>query len=183
MRQVLELFLNANNRFLERNLSLFLDQVNERAICGALSQHLNEAIHNSDFSNYYTDTEYNRNEGKVKTIINDEYEVVSINCDLIVHSRGNIINQDNLIALEMKKSTRTDYEKEKDRKRLIALTKESYDDVWSNDGTALPEHVCGYLLGIFYEIDLTNLIIYLEFYQRGRLFESKQICLRHNNEN
>jgi len=182
MSKLLELFLNANNKFLERDLSLFIDQVNERALCGALSQHLNEVISDSDFSNYYTDTEYNRNEGRVKTIINDEYEVVSINCDLIVHSRGTIINQDNLIALEMKKSTRPDHEKEKDRKRLIALTKESYDDVWSNDGTALPEHVCGYLLGIFYEIDLTELIIHLEFYQGGRIFKTKEINLRNNSK-
>lgn len=39
----------------------------------------------------------------VKTIYNDDLKVVSIVCDLIVHSRGEILEKDNLIALEMKK--------------------------------------------------------------------------------
>ncbi len=51
--------------------------------------------------------EYNRNRnGKVKTYLKTIFGpkdiVVKINCDLIVHSRGRIIHQDNLIAIEIK---------------------------------------------------------------------------------
>lgn len=51
-------------------------------------------------------------------------------------------------------------EKENDKARLVALTKDSYDGVWSFDGKTLPEHVCGYDLGIYYEIDSNNCLIY-----------------------
>ena len=93
--------------------------------------------------------------------------MVSIVCDLIVHSRGKIIENDNLIALEMKKAYRPMKEKEKDRARLVALTKESYDGVWSFDGRVLPEHVCGYKLGIYYEIDNKKNSLLIEYYVRG----------------
>ena len=37
---------------------------------------------------YYVDVEYNRNKGKIKTIIDDNENVININCYLIIHSRG-----------------------------------------------------------------------------------------------
>ena len=55
-------------------------------------------------------------------------------------------------------------EKENDKARLVALTKDSYDGVWSFDGKTLPEHVCGYDLGIYYEIDSKNCLVYIEYY-------------------
>jgi hypothetical protein len=93
-----------------------------------------KVLDNTDYSNYYVDVDYNRNNGKVKTIINENMQVKNINCDLIVHSRCENIHKDNLIAIEMKKSSRRKAEKDKDRNRLIALTKVSFDDVWSADG-------------------------------------------------
>ncbi len=50
--------------------------------------------------------------------------VIPITWDIIVQSRGEYINQDNLIAIEMKKSSNTKAEKDKDRERLIALTED-----------------------------------------------------------
>ena len=129
-------------------------------------------IQNSKYSQYYVDTEYNRNNGKVKTIYNDDLKVVSIVCDLIVHSRGKIVEKDNLIALEMKKAYRKVCEKERDKARLVALTKDSYDEVWSFDGKTLPEHVCGYELGIYYEIDRKRSSIYVEYYAKGKKLKS-----------
>ena len=117
-----------------------------------------------------------RNNGRVKTIYNDDLKVVTIICDLIVHSRGEIVEKDNLIALEMKKSYRPMKEKENDKARLVALTKDSYDGVWSFDGKTLPEHVCGYDLGIYYEIDSKNCLVYIEYYVKGkkvRTYEEK----------
>ena len=117
-----------------------------------------------------------RNNGRVKTIYNDDLKVVTIICDLIVHSWGEIIEKDNLIALEMKKSYWPMKEKENDKARLVALTKDSYNGVWSFDGKTLPEHVCGYDLGIYYEIDSKNCLVYIEYYVKGkkvRTYEEK----------
>lgn len=58
-------------------------------------------------------------------------------------------------------------EKLKDRLRLRALTKASYDGVWSADGIALPEHVCGYALGYFAELDARRRLFLLEEYRGG----------------
>ncbi|MGS2764806.1 hypothetical protein [Sinomicrobium sp. M5D2P9] len=110
-----------------------------------------------ELSEYYSDPEYNRKQnGEIKTILDHEMKEVKINCDVIIHSRGNNIGNDNLLALEMKKSNRPEYEKASDKIRLRALTKESYDDVWSNDGKTFPEYVCGYELGIYMELDIDN---------------------------
>lgn len=170
-----KIFEKANKNFLKRDKLLLETKVSERSLCGALMLELYEVIKNTQYNNYYVDVEYNRNvNGKVKTFrktISDlEMQVVTINCDLIIHSRGKLIN-DNLIALEMKKSTRAKKEKIKDKERLECLTKEPNKDVWSYDGQVHPEHVCGYKLGIYYEIDLKKQKIYIEYYKKGYCFK------------
>ncbi len=172
-------FENANKRFLDENAAYILSNVSERSLCSTLGQYLFLEIRDSNYSEYYVDTEYNRNKGQVKTIYNDDLKVVNIVCDLIVHSRGEIVERDNLIALEMKKAYRSIEEKENDRARLIALTKDSYDGVWSFDEKVLPEHVCGYDLGIYYEIDVKRKLICIEYYAKGKKFKtySKNIDL------
>jgi hypothetical protein len=103
-------------------------------------------------------------------------EAIPINCDIIIHSRGEIIYQDNLIALEMKKSVNRESEKNKDKNRLIALTKDKFDDVWSFDGTSFPEHVCRYGLGVYYEINAAARKVYLEYYMKGKLAYTKTLA-------
>ncbi|MDB4920044.1 hypothetical protein [Mucilaginibacter sp.] len=74
------------------------------------------------------DNEYNRKqEGQVKTIIDDNEVVVTITCDLLIHSRGEVIDHDNLLALEMKKSTAPEADKLSDKQRLCALTAIPYE--------------------------------------------------------
>ena len=90
-----------------------------------------------------------------------------------MHSRGKNIAQDNLIALEMKKSNASAEEKQSDKERLMALTRDTFDDVWSFDGTTLPEHVCRYIIGIYYEINFGKRTILLEYYKQGELFEKQ----------
>lgn len=75
----------------------------------------------------------------------------------------------------MKKHTRPKKDKDNDRLRLIALTKDSYDDIWSYDGTVLPEHVCRYKLGVYYEINYTKKTILLEYYFNGNFNKSEEI--------
>ncbi|MEE3808577.1 hypothetical protein V2H29_16700 [Lysinibacillus fusiformis] len=131
-------------------------------------KYLAKEISETNFSKYHVDVEYNRNEGgKLKTIKNDKEIVIPITCDIIVHSRGENTKQDNLIAIEMKKSTNKKTEKDKDRERLIALTKDSFDNLWSYDGKTLPKHVCRYLLGVYYEINLKARLVKIEYYMKG----------------
>ncbi|SDP38219.1 hypothetical protein SAMN05421677_11771 [Halobacillus aidingensis] len=125
------------------------------------------------YDSYIVDVEYNRNFGKkVKTIIDDEEQVMKITCDIILHSRGSNLEQDNLIAIEMKKSNRPQKEKNKDRYRLMLLTRDSFTgNAFSFDGTKLPDHVCRYKLGIFYEIDLKSRTVNVEYYKKGELLK------------
>lgn len=154
--------------FLGSEVENILNDVAERNLCGRLAIYMTDKLRENGITGYFADPEYNRKQnGQVKTILDNEMNVVTIQCDLIIHSRGQNIKQDNLIAIEMKKSNRPNAEKESDRKRLRALTKDSYDDIWSADGVALPEHVCGYILGIYMELDILSRTCLLEFYMRG----------------
>lgn len=171
-----ELFLKANKKFLEKDRKLLEDKVSERTLCGALMLKLYEILKETEYSNYYVDVEYNRNKGEVKTIYNERAEVIKVNCDLIVHSRGESVMQDNLIAIEMKKIEQPFLEKEEDRIRLSCLTKDSFNNnIWSYDGKTLPEHVCRYKIGIFYEVNLRRMALKLEYYYKGKKVDEEEI--------
>ena len=173
--EMVSLFEEANRVFINNDLDLFDSRVSERTLCGALLLHMHDLIvDNPAYHGYYTDVEYNRNRGGKlknikKTVRGVNETVVTINCDMILHSRGQNIEQDNLIAIEMKKTSRRQDEKDADKERLMALTKDSYDGVWSFDGHSLPEYVCRYVLGVYYEINYTKRQILIEYYRRGIL--------------
>ena len=177
-QEMINLFESANVAFLKHDKALFANQVSERTLCGALMLHIHDIIAcDRKFAGYHADVEYNRNKGSIKTIKGPGHEIIPINCDLIVHSRGKIIKQDNLIAIEMKKATAPRADKEKDRERLIALTKDSFNDVWPLGGKALPEHVCRYVLGVYYEINYKRKSIFIEYYRKGCMVESQSVDL------
>lgn len=172
MQELREIFEKANIQFLKKNKMLFETRVAERTLCGALMLELHDVIKATKYLNYYVDVEYNRNiGGKIKTlkktIKSAEEQIITINCDLIVHSRGQNALHDNLIALEMKKSNARPCYKKKDRERLQCLTKHPDGDVWSYDGKIFPEHVCGYDLGIYYEVDFRRNMVVIEYYKDG----------------
>ena len=174
------LFLVANELFLRQDIDLIMSGISERTLCGALMLHLNRLMTQDAFYNgYYTDVEYNRNCGNIrtykKTIKGPCEQVIRITCDLIVHSRGKKKAQDNLIAIEMKKSVAPQGSKDKDRDRLRALTKSHSDDIELHSKDTLPEQVCGYVVGIYYEINCAKRQISLEFYKNGGMFEEKLI--------
>ncbi len=171
---LVEIFNSANNRFIEENKQLIYDNISERTLCGELKSCLEEEIKHHKIKGYKTDVEYNRNMGKLKTIINNEHQIINIQCDLIVHSRGLLVKQDNLIAIEMKKAYQNEESKDSDRIRLKALTKDTYDEHWVYDSKKLPKHVCRYILGIFYEVDKDNNSVTIEFYKNGD-FVTKQL--------
>lgn len=177
---LIEIFEEANKNLLAKDIELFESQVSERTLCGALMLHLHETLKNTDYREYCVDVEYNRNKGsKLKTITKTmkgpKEKIIKINCDLIVHSRGRNVSQDNLIALEMKKHNRPQYNKDQDRERIIALTKDSFNDIWSFDGKTLPEHVCRYKLGVYYEVSFSRKSIMLEYYIGGLFYRAKTI--------
>jgi len=168
-----QLFDQSLDVFFEHEVQEVLEGVNERNNCQRMSIYMQALAHQHGLTMYFADTEYNRKQGgEVKTILDGQMKVVPINCDLILHSRGQIRAEDNLIAVELKKRDTPKAEKDKDRERLRALTKSSYDDIWSNDGLAIPEHVCGYALGVFVELDRHKRVCRLEFYREGALFET-----------
>lgn len=175
MDKIIYIFEKANEKFLDKEKALILSGVAERTLCGSFMKCLEDEIQNSVYNKYYVDIEYNRNKGKIKTIVNDDMQVIDINCDIIIHSRGEIIEQDNLIAIEMKKSISPLKEKNKDKERLRALTKNSFDDVWSFDGKSLPEHVCRYLLGVYYEINLRFRRVLIQYYSKGNFVKEYYI--------
>lgn len=165
---------------MKQDKSLIDSDISERTLCGALKSHLEKNLRRYKIKGYFVDVEYNRNNGQVKTILDENYEVVNIQCDLIIHSRGENFKQDNLLAIEMKKSYRSEESKKSDRLRLRALTKSTYDkDVWAYDGRSFPEHVCRYIIGVFYEIDEKNRRIFLEYYRNGTMQYRREISLDH----
>ena len=162
------IFQIALSQFICRESDNIRTGVSERNLCARFSIVLESVAKEHGFADYHADVEYNRKQhGRVKTLINDNMEVVAIQCDLILHSRGRSIERDNLLAIEMKKSDRPRREVESDRKRLRALTKSSYDGIWSYDGIAHPEHVCGYELGALVELNVRNEEARIEYFADG----------------
>jgi hypothetical protein len=156
--------------FFRNEVPSILEGVSERNNCQRLSIYLEQRAAAAGLKGYYADTEYNRKQGgRVKTILGAEMEIVVIQSDLILHSRGSSVSEDNLIAIEMKKSARPAKEKKNDRNRLRAMTKSSFDGVWSNDGSTHPEHVCGYRIGIYLELDAAKRSALIERYEGGEM--------------
>ena len=167
-------FATSLKEFLERESQELVEGTNERNYCCRWAMYLEKSAHNQGLIQYVADAEYNRKQdGKIKTILDDQYVVVKINCDLILHTRGANISEDNLIAIEVKKSDRPDEEKQSDRQRLRALTKASSNDAWMNDGTNPPKHVCGYRLGAFVELDRRQRKCRVEFFKDGEASSSE----------
>ncbi|WP_343548008.1 hypothetical protein [Ralstonia sp.] len=149
-----------------------LDGVNERNSCGRMAIYMQSLVDRYGLTGYIVDVEYNRKQhGMIKTIVLGDWRVVRINCDLILHSRGRFVSQDNLIAVELKKADRPELEKESDRVRLRALTKASFDGVWSPDDRTPPDHVCGYRLGAYVELDRQHRRCLVEYYSGGQMVE------------
>jgi hypothetical protein len=158
-------FKSAVNTFFIKEGNHIRSGVSERNLCGRLAIYMENLLAEFNMTGYYADMEYNRmRDGKIKTMLDGNEKVVVINCDLIVHSRGQEI-PDNLIAIEMKKSDRPELEKQSDRTRLRALTKQN--DVFPYDGTVFPEHVAGYRLGIYMELDIQRRMCLFEKYKGG----------------
>lgn len=164
------MFLEANRVFLENHVSLLRCKISERCLCGALMYELNKQLEKKNLKKYHADIEFNRDEDNVKRIsykTDDGFYSKRIFTDIIVHSRGEV-SLDNLIALEMKKSSASQEEIDDDKARLKHLTK-------MNTNTSFGSYE--YILGIYYEINLDKEEIKIEFFyngnRKGQLFMCK----------
>ena len=172
-KRLLKLFKESLSSFFQEELENIQLGVSERNLSGRLAIYLDRILPKYKLQDYKADPEYNRMQnGEIKTIVNENMEVIKINCDVIVHSRGENILKDNLIAIEMKKSNSPKSEKDKDRIRLRALTRKSFDGMWSNDGKTHPNHVCGYQIGFYMEINIENRSCLFENYIDGNITET-----------
>jgi hypothetical protein len=172
-KELMNFFENANKTFIQKNLILFQNKVHEQCLAGSLAQILFMGVE-SLFNGYYVDVEYNKSSSKPKTIRNNDG---TIRTDLIIHSRKEKKEQDNLICIEMKKKGNFNNQNT-DKKRLKELTINSNllnSEQWNNN-------VYGYKLGIYYEIDFKNLSILLEYYANGERFCKKSVGISENPE-
>lgn len=150
------MFLAANRSFIENHASLLKRELSERCLCGALMCELNKQLEKNACNNYYADIEFNRafenTINNVKHLPDEEGTPKRVFPDIIVHSRGKV-TPDNLLALEMKKSTARREAKERDKNRLSLLTS---------------SYPYKYKLGVYYEINHKKRQILVEFYKTGR---------------
>ena len=157
-----------------------LSDVSERSVCARLAQRM-EVLARNHMTGYYADVENNRKQyDEVKTILDDRGRELKVVCDLILHSRGEIPEQDNIIAIEMTKAVHSEEKKNRDRARLMALTRSSHlagaQVSFSVDETTHPEHVCGYQLGAFVEFNLRRKTITIEYFANGHRID-RSYCI------
>jgi hypothetical protein len=159
--------------FFARESANILNDVAERNLCGRLAMYLQSMVGKYGLTGYYADPDYNRQrDGQVKVMLDDQMQIVSITCDVILHSRGEIAARDNLIAIEMKKADRPHSEKKSDRARLRALTKLPYQNIWSHENVPDLEYVCGYEIGFYLELDPNKKTFLIEEYRLGELVKN-----------
>ncbi len=164
------LFRGAFEEFCAADARNIRSGVSERNLCQRLAIPLERQAYAAELAQYRADVEYNRaNDDTIKTIVGQHLEPVTITCDLILHSRGAVAEQDNLIAIEMKRASHPEPEKAKDRHRLMALTRAPYEGVWPGGGAVEFAHVCDYVVGYFIELDRRAEHFRIEEYVRGEL--------------
>ena len=173
MPDVNEIFDSAFERFLREERDNIAGLVSERNLCGHLARIINENLAGTGF---IADPEYNRqNLNRIKTTIDDELNVITITCDVVLHRRGSAGPENNLIAIEMKKSTQKEKKKNDDRNRLRALTKQNLEEITVLNGA--PEHVRGYQLGVYLELDVESFSFAIEKYADGEWIENSNATL------
>jgi hypothetical protein len=159
-----DLFREALEQFLAREIALVRKNIHEQALCGRLARYVEVAKDKRGFHQYYVDVEYDRHGDRRKTIYNAKTgEPINIVCDLLLHSRGEQ-EDDNLIAVEMKKASGKAKDKQTDRERLQALTTKRPE---GGD-----EYVWDYKLGYYLEIDVKNATVLVEEYREGKMTQT-----------
>ena len=138
---LIDIFEKAKNEFLEKEKDIIKNDTNERTLTQRLAFYLELQLRkNIKYENYSVDCEYNRKEEDIKRLkFGKNTDKKEIYPDIIVHQRK---IKNNLIAIEMKKTTSRNTDKIKDIEKLKALTDE--------------KNCYSYILGIYFELDITD---------------------------
>jgi hypothetical protein len=161
-----DVFREAIAEFLANEFTLVRKDAHEQSLCGRLAIYMDRAKERHGYKDYYVDVEYNRRgEGRKQILHPITHQHIDVRCDILLHSRGDLDN-DNLIALEMKKDNAEPEDKQSDRERLQALTLPMPEG-------GNPDYVCGYQLGYYLEIDMGNATLLIEEYRAGQMTQSE----------
>jgi hypothetical protein len=102
-----DIFREALDEFLAREVALVRKDAHEQSLCGRLAIYLDHAKDRHGLKTYYVDVEYNRKgEGRKHILHPVTGEPINVICDILLHSRGDL-QDDNLIAVEMKRMTQS----------------------------------------------------------------------------
>lgn len=153
-KELIDIFEKAKNEFLEKEKTIIKNDTNERTLTQRLAFYLELQLRkNIKYENYSVDCEYNRKEEDIKRLkFGKNTDKKEIYPDIIVHQRK---IKNNLIAIEMKKTTSRNTDKIKDIEKLEALTDRKND--------------YHYTLGIYFELDITDNNNIINFFVDGEV--------------
>ena len=152
--ELIDIFEKAKNEFLEKEKTIIKNDTNERTLTQKLAFYPKLQLRkNIKYENYSVDCEYNRKEEDIKRLkFGKNTDKKEIYPDIIVHQRK---IKNNLIAIEMKKTTSRNTDKIKDIEKLEALTDRKND--------------YHYTLGIYFELDITDNNNIINFFVDGEI--------------
>ena len=152
--ELIDIFEKAKNEFLEKEKAIIKNDTNERTLTQRLAFYLELQLRkNIKYENYSVDCEYNKKEEDIKRLkFGKNTDKKEIYPDIIVHQRK---IKNNLIAIEMKKTTSRNTDKIKDIEKLEALTDRKND--------------YHYTLGIYFELDITDNNNIINFFVDGEV--------------
>ena len=153
-KELIDIFERAKNEFLEKEKDIIKNDTNERTLTQRLAFYLELQLRkNIKYENYSVDCEYNRKEEDIKRLkFGKNTDKKEIYPDIIVYQRK---IKNNLIAIEMKKTTSRNTDKIKDIEKLEALTDRKND--------------YHYTLGIYFELDITDNNNIINFFVDGEV--------------
>lgn len=153
-KELIDIFQKAKNEFLKKERDIIKNDTNERTLTQRLAFYLEFQLRkNIKYENYSVDCEYNRKEEDIKRLkFGKNTDKKEIYPDIIVHQRK---IKNNLIAIEMKKTTSRNTDKIKDIEKLEALTDRKND--------------YHYTLGIYFELDITDNNNIINFFVDGEV--------------
>lgn len=152
--ELIDIFEKAKNEFLEKEKSIIKNDTNERTLTQRLAFYLELQLRkNIKYENYSVNCEYNKDGEDIKRLkFGKNAKRKKIYPDIIIHQ---VKIKDNLIAIEMKKTTSRNTEKIKDIEKLEALTDRKND--------------YHYTLGIYFELDITDNNNIINFFVDGEV--------------
>ena len=148
---------------LNLDYDLFNLRVSEQCLCARLCHYVQIRANNDpELSHHIADVEFNRNVGGIRKRMQGGQ---AITVDLVLHGRGRaaVQGRENVLALEMKKSSGRHDVYLADRTRLINLTQQN--PIQAPGGEAF---VFGFELGVFMVVNFAQNEVAIEYFIGGQ---------------